>query len=149
MGVPASEPVLVRVRKSHSRVNDSRGAAARASRRLDSDDVIDAPFSRSVAEESAGLGIDDDALADLIARAQREIDEGHIPSCQIAFARHGKLVVWITFGDAPTDLALRHLLGDEAGRRVGGVDPDGRRRDRRDAARRRASCRSSRRTART
>jgi CubicO group peptidase (beta-lactamase class C family) len=62
--------------------------------------VIDAPFSREVAEESAGLGIDEDALAELIARAQREIDEGHIPSCQIAFARHGKLVVWTTLGDA-------------------------------------------------
>lgn len=60
------------------------------------------PFSRQVSEESAGLGIDDDALAELIARAQREIDEGHIPSCQIAFARHGKLVVWVTLGEATT-----------------------------------------------
>jgi CubicO group peptidase (beta-lactamase class C family) len=62
--------------------------------------VIDAPFSREVSEGSAGLGIDETALADLIARAQREIDEGHIPSCQIAFARHGKLIVWTTLGDA-------------------------------------------------
>src|SRR4029078_8925368 len=32
---------------------------------LDSDSVIDAPCSRRVAEESAGLGIDAEALADL------------------------------------------------------------------------------------
>ena len=62
--------------------------------------MVDAPFSREVSAESAGLGIDAGALEDLIARAQREIDEGHLPSCQIAFARHGKLVVWITLGDA-------------------------------------------------
>ena len=62
--------------------------------------MADAPFVRRVADEPGELGIDDDALADLVARAQREIDEGHIPSCQIAFARHGELAVWITLGDA-------------------------------------------------
>jgi CubicO group peptidase (beta-lactamase class C family) len=62
--------------------------------------MVDAPFSRRVAEESAGLGIDEEALAGLVARVQREIDEGHIPSAQLAFARDGELVEWLTLGDA-------------------------------------------------
>jgi len=59
-----------------------------------------APFSRSVAAESSGLGIDKAALADLVERVEREIDAGHIPSAQIAFARDGKLVEWFGLGDA-------------------------------------------------
>ena len=62
--------------------------------------MVDAPFTRRVSGKPADFGIDEDGLADLVARAQREIDEGHIPSCQIAFARDGELVVWITLGDA-------------------------------------------------
>ena len=62
--------------------------------------MVDAPFSRKVSGKPADFGIDEDGLADLVARAQREIDEGRIPSCQIAFARDGELVVWITLGDA-------------------------------------------------
>jgi CubicO group peptidase (beta-lactamase class C family) len=45
-------------------------------------------------------GFDERALADLVARAQREIDGGHIPSCQLAFARDGKVAVSITLGAA-------------------------------------------------
>jgi CubicO group peptidase (beta-lactamase class C family) len=59
-----------------------------------------APFSRGVVAESAGLGIDKNALADLVARVQREIDDGRIPSAQVAFARDGKLVEWFGLGDA-------------------------------------------------
>jgi CubicO group peptidase (beta-lactamase class C family) len=44
--------------------------------------------------------LDERALDDLVARAQREIDEGHIPSCQLAFAREGKVAVSITLGAA-------------------------------------------------
>jgi CubicO group peptidase (beta-lactamase class C family) len=62
--------------------------------------MTDAPFTRQVADDPAELGFDMDAVADLIARAQRDIDEGHVPSCQLAFARNGKLVLWITLGDA-------------------------------------------------
>jgi CubicO group peptidase (beta-lactamase class C family) len=50
--------------------------------------------------EAEDHGIDERALDDLVARAQREIDEGHIPSCQLAFAREGKVVVSITLGAA-------------------------------------------------
>ena len=62
--------------------------------------MTDAPFTREVAGDPAELGLDTDAIADLIARAQREIDEGHVPSCQLAFARNGRLALWVTLGDA-------------------------------------------------
>ena len=62
--------------------------------------MVDAPFSRRVSVAPADAGIDEDALDDLVRRAQREIDEGRIPSCQLAFARDGELVVWRSLGDA-------------------------------------------------
>jgi CubicO group peptidase (beta-lactamase class C family) len=62
--------------------------------------MSDAPFTRRVSEDPAAVGFDTDAIADLMARAQREIDEGHIPSCQLAFARNGKLALWVTLGNA-------------------------------------------------
>jgi CubicO group peptidase (beta-lactamase class C family) len=68
--------------------------------RLGSAAMIDAPFSRRVSVAPADAGIDEDALDDLVRRAQREIDEGRIPSCQLAFARDGELVVWRSLGDA-------------------------------------------------
>src|SRR4029453_18298371 len=37
------------------------------------------------------LGIDPAKLEKLYARAQRDVDEGIVPSCQLAVARHGKL----------------------------------------------------------
>ena len=46
---------------------------------------------------------DEAALTALIARAQREIDEGRLPSCQLAFARDGEVVVSVTLGDATPD----------------------------------------------
>jgi CubicO group peptidase (beta-lactamase class C family) len=63
-------------------------------------DVTNSPFSRTIAGEPADHGIDAAGLEDLVARAQREIDEGRLPSCQLAFARDGKLAVWITLGAA-------------------------------------------------
>src|SRR5258706_14990467 len=62
--------------------------------------MTDAPFTRQVADDPAVLGVDAGAVAEVIARAQREIDEGHVPSCQLAFARDGRLAVWVTLGDA-------------------------------------------------
>lgn len=49
------------------------------------------------------LGIDPDKLADVLARARREVDEGLLPACQIAVARHGRLAAFETFGDADND----------------------------------------------
>jgi CubicO group peptidase (beta-lactamase class C family) len=39
----------------------------------------------------------------LVARAQREIDAGLLPSCQIALARHGEIQLFEAYGDATTD----------------------------------------------
>ena len=39
-------------------------------------------------------------LADLMARARRDVDDGLVPSCQVAVARNGELVAFETFGDA-------------------------------------------------
>jgi CubicO group peptidase (beta-lactamase class C family) len=39
----------------------------------------------------------------LLARAQRDIDSGLLPSCQIALARNGELEVFEAYGDATTD----------------------------------------------
>ena len=34
---------------------------------------------------------------------EREVDEGNLPSCQVALARHGELEVFETLGDATDD----------------------------------------------
>jgi len=57
-------------------------------------------FTRTIDGEPSDHGIDPVALDDLIARVQREIDEGRLPSCQLAFARDGKLALWRTLGAA-------------------------------------------------
>ena len=38
----------------------------------------------------------------LLARARQEVEEGILPSCQVALARHGELVAFEAFGDATT-----------------------------------------------
>ena len=72
--------------------------------------MTDAPFTRQVVDDPAELGLDTDAIAEVIARAQRDIDEGHVPSCQIAFARHGRLAHWVTLGGQPSSWT-RAVLG--------------------------------------
>lgn len=49
------------------------------------------------------VGVDPSRLDELLVRARREIDEGILPSCQLALAREGKLVASETLGDAPAD----------------------------------------------
>lgn len=44
-----------------------------------------------------------DAVHALLVRAQREIDAGFLPACQVAIARHGELELFEAFGDATTD----------------------------------------------
>ena len=44
-----------------------------------------------------------EAIDTLLTRAQREIDAGLLPSCQIALARNGELEVFEAYGDATTD----------------------------------------------
>ena len=45
-------------------------------------------------------GVDPRLLDALVQRARREVDEGLLPSAQIAVARQGRLVLFETFGDA-------------------------------------------------
>ena len=42
--------------------------------------------------------VDQDRLHDLLARAQREVDEGTLPACQLAVALNGEVVAEATFG---------------------------------------------------
>ncbi len=48
----------------------------------------------------ASIGLNEEACDALVDRARREIDEGLLPSCQLAVAREGKLGVFVTLGDA-------------------------------------------------
>jgi CubicO group peptidase (beta-lactamase class C family) len=59
--------------------------------------------STSVVSDPAELGIDPETLGGLFERAQREIDEGRLPSCQLAVARHGRLAAFGTLGAATND----------------------------------------------
>lgn len=45
-------------------------------------------------------GVDQVAVDALMGRARREIDEGLLPSCQLALAHGGRLVMFATIGDA-------------------------------------------------
>jgi CubicO group peptidase (beta-lactamase class C family) len=46
------------------------------------------------------LGIDPEKLEAVFARAQRDVEQGVLPSCQVAVARHGRLAGMRTFGAA-------------------------------------------------
>jgi CubicO group peptidase (beta-lactamase class C family) len=50
--------------------------------------------------DPAELGVDAQRVDELIQRARREIDSGLLPSCQLALARTGRLVAFVTLGDA-------------------------------------------------
>jgi len=51
----------------------------------------------------AAAGLDPEAVAALVTRARREIDLGILPSCQLALARDGQVVVDVTLGTAEPD----------------------------------------------
>ena len=53
-----------------------------------------------VAEKPEDVGVDSEALDALFARAQRDVDDGTLPSAQVAVARNGKLAGLRTFGKA-------------------------------------------------
>jgi len=61
---------------------------------------VDWPTDPYEVHDPATLGLDPDRVADFLARARREVDEGLLPSCQVALARHGRLAVFETIGDA-------------------------------------------------
>lgn len=47
--------------------------------------------------------IDEQAVEALLHRARREVDDGLLPSAQVALALHGELVAFEAFGEATTD----------------------------------------------
>lgn len=53
-----------------------------------------------VASKPEDLGIDPEKLEAVFARAKRDVDDGILPSAQIAVARHGKIAGSRTFGSA-------------------------------------------------
>jgi CubicO group peptidase (beta-lactamase class C family) len=50
-----------------------------------------------------GRVINRERLDELLARARRDVDEGFLPSCQVALAHDGELVAFETYGDATND----------------------------------------------
>jgi CubicO group peptidase (beta-lactamase class C family) len=50
-----------------------------------------------------GTGTTSKEVEALLTRAQQEIDEGLLPGCQLAIARHGELELFEAFGDATLD----------------------------------------------
>jgi CubicO group peptidase (beta-lactamase class C family) len=52
-----------------------------------------------MAESPESIGIDGHKLEELLLRVRKEVDEGLLPSAQIAIARNGKLAAFETFGN--------------------------------------------------
>lgn len=49
------------------------------------------------------MSLNQSAVKALRARAQREVDEGNVPACQLALARNGEVLVHETLGHVPAD----------------------------------------------
>jgi CubicO group peptidase (beta-lactamase class C family) len=62
--------------------------------------MVSVPFSSRPVDDPSELGFDPDAIAALEARARREVDDGLLPSCQLALAREGRVAWTTTLGDA-------------------------------------------------
>jgi CubicO group peptidase (beta-lactamase class C family) len=71
-----------------------------------------------LAAKPEDLGIDSERLEMVFARAKRDVDDGTLPSAQVAVARHGKLAGMRTYGSAvqggtkkpATDETLYHFF---------------------------------------
>jgi CubicO group peptidase (beta-lactamase class C family) len=70
-----------------------RGGGARETE----DTMIDA---KQLAAKPEDLGIDSEKLEAVFARARRDVDDGTLPSAQVAIARRGKLAGMRTYGSA-------------------------------------------------
>lgn len=55
-------------------------------------------------------GIVKTAVAELVGRARQEIDQGLLPSCQVALAIDGELAEVVTLGETPAGDATRYVL---------------------------------------
>ena len=49
------------------------------------------------------LGIDPEKLDILLTRCRKDVDDGLLPSCQVALARDGRLAAFETFGTSTND----------------------------------------------
>jgi len=58
------------------------------------------PAPHQIAGSPREVGLDPAKVEELFKRAEREVAEGLLPSCQIAIARHGKIGAMKTFGRA-------------------------------------------------
>ncbi len=58
------------------------------------------PASHQVADSPRELGLDPTKVEELFKRAEREVTEGLLPSCQIAIARNGRIGAMRTIGRA-------------------------------------------------
>ena len=63
---------------------------------------------------SSSLGFRKSQIDRLIELIERHIAEGRYPGCQIALARHGKLALYKSFGNAVTEPAKRAAAGRHA-----------------------------------
>ena len=61
------------------------------------------PNPKFFATSPESVGINADKLADVVQRVRREVDDGLLPSAQIAVAREGRLALFETVGDATND----------------------------------------------
>src|SRR5262252_1293636 len=59
-------------------------------------------------DDPRAVGVDPAKLDDLFARARKEIDEGLLPSCQLAVAKDGRLVASATYGNA--EASTRYVI---------------------------------------
>ncbi|MDE0190283.1 MAG: serine hydrolase [Gammaproteobacteria bacterium] len=61
------------------------------------------PDPKFIAESPESAGLASEKLDDLLRRVRQEVDEGLLPSAQIAVAKEGRLVLFETFGNATND----------------------------------------------
>lgn len=61
------------------------------------------PNSDFIAASPESVGIDAEKLSAVVERVGREVDEGLLPSAQIAVAREGRLALFETFGNATNE----------------------------------------------
>lgn len=61
------------------------------------------PDPKFFAESPTSAGLASEKLDDLLGRVRQEVDEGLLPSAQIAVAKEGRLVLFETLGDATND----------------------------------------------
>jgi len=58
------------------------------------------PDEKFFADSAADVGLNPDKVQALMDRAERDIQEGVLPACQVAIARDGKIAAMKTFGRA-------------------------------------------------